>query len=46
MMKTFQQMQATGVSAQAQLESFQKSLTDLENKIPGFPHATSTVQPK
>jgi hypothetical protein len=45
-LSTFKQMQATGANAQSQLEAFQKSITDLENKIPGFPHATSTVQSK
>ena len=42
MLATFNQLQTTGADAQAQISAFQKSIIDLEAKIPGFSHATST----
>ncbi|MDP3645473.1 MAG: hypothetical protein Q8R25_00075 [bacterium] len=35
-MSTFSQVQATGASAQVQLDAFQKTIRDLQSKIPGF----------
>lgn len=35
-LKTMQQVQGTGVKAEAQLNSFQEALKQLQSKIPGF----------
>ena|SRR3989344_4769994 len=41
MFTAFNQVQATSVSAQTQLGSFQNSIKDFFDKIPFFPHATT-----
>ena len=43
MLQAYQQLQGTGAQAQAQIGDFQKTLSDLQNKLPSFMQATSTT---
>lgn len=44
MLKTINQVQGTGVQAQAQLNSFQELLKQLESKIPSFMRPSASAE--